>query len=85
MITILILLSILSAILAVHVHRWLTASSLTTAAHSLKGLYRYPHPVVEFELLDFTAINMPCINVTMEHTDYPGMTVDFWELLNRST
>ena len=76
--TIVILLSILSAIPAVHVHRWLTASSLTTAAHSLKGLYRY-HPVVEFELLDFTA-NMPYINVTMEQG---GMTVDFWELLNR--
>ena len=38
--------------------------------------------MVKFELLDFPA-NMPCINVTMEHTDYPGMTVDFWELLNR--
>ena len=63
------------------VYRLLTASSLTTAAHSLKGLYRY-HPVVEFELLDFTA-NMPYINVTMERTGYPGMTVDFWELLNR--
>ena len=80
-IAIMILLSILSAIPAVHVHRWLTASPLTTAAHSLKGLYRY-HPVVEFELLDFTA-NMPYINVTMECTGDPGMTVDFWELLNR--
>jgi hypothetical protein len=77
-ITIMVLLSIVSAIPAVHVHRWLTPSSLTTAAHTLKGLYRH-HPVVEFELLDFTA-NMPYINVTMERA---GTTVDFWELLNK--
>ena len=56
--------SILPAIPAVHVYRWLTANPLTSAAHTLKGLYRH-HLVVEFELLDFTA-NMPYINVMME-------------------
>ena len=74
---ILILLSIVSAVAAVHVYRWFTESPLTTAGHALKGVYRH-HPVVEFELLDST-INMPYINVTMERA---GMTLDFWELLN---
>ena len=74
---VMVLFSILSAIPAVHMYRWITANPLTTAAHSLKKLYRH-HPVVKFELLDFTA-NMPYINVTMQSA---GMTLDFWELLN---
>ena len=51
---IVVLLSIVSALPAVHAYRWLAANPLTAAAHTLKGMYKH-HPVVEFELLDFTA------------------------------
>ena len=67
-----ILLSIVSAIPAVHVYRQFTDNALTTTAHTLKVLYRH-HPVVEFELLDFTD-NMPYINVTIQSAT--GKSVD---------
>ena len=60
-IAIMILLSIVSATPAVHVHRQFTDNALATTAYTLKGSYRH-HPVVEFELLDFTANIFACIH-----------------------
>ena len=76
-----ILLGIMLGLLAGYVYRKYTTSSLITAAHTLRGLYRH-QPVIEFELLDYTT-NMPYINVTMQHEPTStSKTVDFWELLN---